>query len=244
MRRDFFTKLPRSSFFLDASGIPIYIWWAEFVVYRSQCAEKNRSFSSRAKKINSREIYRLLKYWAQIEAGLTRSASCMQHATATALSLLLPTPNLGGGFEFSPAIVVCKIDLLKIVPFFFVSVGEREKKGVGWGGWGWFVSTSLGIIVCAQFLILLLGSKLWNMVFLCKKSAWEAMCFCFPPAGVIHSCFRNWVWFLDTFWKTCGGVLFKSWTVLRSKLLGWEIMWSEIQLGTVAGFSFVQELLF
>jgi hypothetical protein len=55
----------------------------------------------------------------------------MQHATATALSLLLPTPNLGGGFEFSPAIVVCKIDLLKIVPFFFVPVGEREKKGVG-----------------------------------------------------------------------------------------------------------------
>jgi len=46
---------------------------------------------------------------------------------------------------------------------------------------------------------LTIGIQLWNMVFLCKKSAWEAMCFCFPPAGVIHSCFRNWVWFLDTF---------------------------------------------
>ncbi len=78
---------------------------------------------------NSREIFRLLKkYWAQIEKGLTKSASCMQHATATALSLLLPTPNLGGGFEFSPAIVVCKIDVLKIVPFFCAGGGEGKER--------------------------------------------------------------------------------------------------------------------
>jgi hypothetical protein len=165
------------------------------------CREKSEfywSFSSRAK--NSREIYRLLKYWAQIEEGLTRSASCMQHATATALSLLLPTPNLGGGFEFSPAIVVCKIDLLKIVAFFLCRWGRGKRKVLGGeGGGGLWVLTSLGIIVCAQFLNLLLRSKLWNMGFCVRKSAWEALCFFLSPAGVIHSCFRNWVWFLDTF---------------------------------------------
>jgi hypothetical protein len=66
----------------------------------------------------SRDLYRLLKYWAQIEEGLTRSGSCMQHAT----------PNLGGGFEFSPAIVVCKIDVLKFVPFFCAGGGEGKER--------------------------------------------------------------------------------------------------------------------
>jgi len=63
--------------------------------------------------------------------------------------------------------------------------GKRKVNGAEGGGGLW--GTSLGIIVCAQFLILLLGSKLWNMGFCVRKSAWEAMCFFFPPAGVIHS---------------------------------------------------------
>jgi hypothetical protein len=151
---------------------------------------------------------------------------------------------LGGGFEFSPAIVVCKIDVLKFVPFFLCRWGRGKGKVLGGEVGvvcGYF---SRGYCLCS-IPDLTIGIQALEHGFLCKKICLGGyVFFIFPPAGVIHSCFRNWVWFLDTFWKTCGGVLFKSWTVFRSKLSGWQIMWSEIQLGTVAGFSFVQELLF
>jgi hypothetical protein len=103
----------------------------------------------------------------------------MQHATATALSLLLPTPNLGGGFEFSPAIVVCKIDVLKFVPF-FGSVGEREKKGVGCGGWGWFVGYFSGDYCLCPIPDLTIGIQALEHGFLCKKICLGGYVFFFP----------------------------------------------------------------
>ncbi len=239
----FLTKLPRSSFFLDASVIAKYLVSWICSLSKSMCREKSNfywSFSSRAK--NSREIYigcwstghRSRRGWRDPGAACSTQPP-QRFRSFSQLQIWVAGSNSPPQLSFARS-------MFWNLFLFFVPVGEREKKGVGWG---WFVGYFSGDYCLCPIPDLTIGiQQALEHGFSCKKICLGGYVFFFSPAGVIHSCFRNWIWFLDTFWKTCGGVLFKSWTVFRSKLSGWEIMWSEIQLGTVAGFSFVQELLF